>query len=46
MPLSKTVFIAPIKSDRKAPWPIVKRQKFFLAHVKTSWFAFQLADSI
>ena len=44
--LSKRNFIFPIKRDRKGPWPIVKRQKFFVAHVKTSWFAFQRADSM
>ena len=46
MALSKKSFIAPIKRDRKALWPTMKRQKFFVAHVKTSRFAFQLADSI
>ena len=43
---SKKMFIAPIKWDRKVPWPIVKTQKIFVAHVKTSWFVFQHADSI
>ena len=46
MALSKKNFIAPIKKDRKIPWPIVKRQVFFVAHVKTSWFILQRADSI
>ena len=46
MTLSKKMFIAHIQRDRKAPWPIAKRQKFFVALVKTSWFVFQRADSI
>ena len=32
--------IAHIKRDRKASWPIVKRQKLSVAHVKTSWLFF------
>ena len=46
MALSEKIFIAPIKRDKKAPWPIVKRQRIFVVYVKTSWFAFQCADSI
>ena len=34
MTLSKKDFIAHIKRDKKAPWSIVKRQKFFVAHAK------------
>ena len=34
--------IAPIKRDRKIPWPIVKRKIIFVTHVKISWFFFSV----
>ena len=45
MALSKKIFIAPIKRDRRDQWPIVKTQLFFVAHVNISWFIFQRAGS-
>ena len=44
MALSKKIFVAPTKRDRRIPWPIVKRQMLFVAHAKISWFTWWLNE--